>query len=242
MSMPNQNADRLEKFQSITTEVFALTLGLGAFSLAIIPRTSMLEVAQAIGAFAIAFFYIAMIWIIHSRFFEKYPLYDNIFLAFNFVILFLVAISPFLMQGFSVSPDFADPMSILYALDIMGIYVILGFLHQRYIWQNKKDNDLVIHLKQWTGLPCTFYSPPAENYLLLGNPDPVKPIEIWEVFGGRTIAMDDIDAEQRLWLVTAPDQIQDLQREQIQQISVDRSMLTENRIGGIDVCLYGRAN
>jgi uncharacterized membrane protein len=135
--MSNQNIDRLEKFKSITTEVFALTLGLGAFSLAIVPRTSMLEVAQAVGVFAIAFSYIVMIWIINSRFFENYPLYDNTFLALNFAILFLVAISPFLMQGFSMSSDFSDPVSILYALDIAGIFAILGFLHQRYIQQSK---------------------------------------------------------------------------------------------------------
>jgi uncharacterized membrane protein len=138
MKMSNQNADRLEKFKSITTEIFALTLGLGAFSLSIIPRTSIMEVAQAVGVFGIAFFYIAIIWIINSRFFEKYPLYDNTFLALNFVILFMVAISPFLMQAFSLSSDFADPMSILYALDIMGIFTILGVLHHRYILQNKE--------------------------------------------------------------------------------------------------------
>jgi uncharacterized membrane protein len=142
MNMSNQDADRLEKFKSITTEIFALTLGLGAFSLAIIPRTSIMEVAQAVGVFGIAFFYIAIIWIINFRFFEKYPLYDNTFLALNFVILFMVAISPFLMQGFSLSSDFADSMSILYALDIMGIFAILGVLHQRYILQNKE------HLKE----------------------------------------------------------------------------------------------
>ena len=142
MNMSNQNVDRLEKFKSITTEVFALTLGLGAFSLSIIPRTSILEVAQAVGVFGIAFFYIAIIWIINFRFFEKYPLYDNTFLAFNFLILFMVAISPFLMQGFSLSSDFGDKMSILYALDIMGIFVILGVLHHSYLLQNKE------HLKE----------------------------------------------------------------------------------------------
>jgi len=135
--MLNQNVSRLEKFKSITTEVFALTLGLGAFSLAIVPKTSIMEVAQAVGVFAIAFFYIVAIWIINSRFFENYRLYDNTFIALNFLILFLVAISPFLMQAFSMSSDFADPMSILYSLDIMGIFVILGVLHQRYIWQNR---------------------------------------------------------------------------------------------------------
>ena len=137
--MSNQNVDRLEKFKSITTEVFALTLGLGAFSLAIVPKTSIMEVAQAVGVFGIAFFYIVAIWIINSRFFENYRLYDNAFITLNFLILFLVAISPFLMQAFSLSSDFTDPMSILYALDIMGIFAILGVLHQRYIWQNR-DN------------------------------------------------------------------------------------------------------
>ena len=134
--MSNHNIERLEKFKSITTEVFALTLGLGAFSLSIIPRDSLMEVAQAVGFFGIAFFYIAIIWIINSRFFEMYPLYDNTFLGLNFVILFLVAISPFLMQGFSMSPDLTDSMSILYAFDIMGIFAILGVLHQRYFRKN----------------------------------------------------------------------------------------------------------
>ena len=140
--MSNQNVDRMEKFKSITTEVFALTLGLGAFSLAIVPKNSIMEVAQAVGVFAIAFAYIVIIWIVNSRFFENYPLYDNAFLALNFVILLLVAISPFLMQEFSMYSDFADSMSILYALDIMGIFAILGVLHQRYIWQNRD------HLKE----------------------------------------------------------------------------------------------
>ena len=134
--MSNPNVDRVEKFKSITTEVFALTLGLGAFSLAIVPRTSMIEVARAIALFAIAFAYIAIIWIVDSRFFENYRLYDNAFLALNFLILFLVAISPFLMQTFSMSSDFADPMSILYALDVMAIFALLGILHQRYLRQN----------------------------------------------------------------------------------------------------------
>ena len=137
MSKLRQNANRMEKFKSITTEIFALTLGLGAFSLSIIPRNNIMEVAQAVGVFAIAFFYIAAIWIINFRFFENYPLYDNTFLALNFVILFLVAISPFLMQGFSMAPDFSDQMSILFAVDIMTIFTILGVLHERYILQNK---------------------------------------------------------------------------------------------------------
>jgi Na+/H+ antiporter NhaD/arsenite permease-like protein len=41
------------------------------------------------------------------------------------------------MQAFSGSSDFVDPMSILYALDIMVIFALLGVLHQRYLQQNR---------------------------------------------------------------------------------------------------------
>jgi len=135
--MSNQNVNNIEKFKTITTEVFALTLGLGAFSLATIPRENLLDVVGAIGTFAMSFFYIVIIWMVHSRFFEDYPLHDEVFLGLNFVILFLVVISPFLSQSIFFSPGLRDEMSILLAVDMMGIYVILGILHQRYIWKNK---------------------------------------------------------------------------------------------------------
>ena len=136
--MSNKNLDHIEKFKTITTEVFALTLGLGAFSLSIIPRENLLDVVWAISAFSMSFFYIVIIWMVHSRFFENYPLHDEVFLGLNFVILFLVVISPFLSQAIFFSPELKNEMSILLAADMMGIYLILGILHQRYIWKNKE--------------------------------------------------------------------------------------------------------
>jgi uncharacterized membrane protein len=133
----SEKVDRLEKFKSITTEVFALTLGLGAFSLSSIPRMNLNDVVVAIGAFAIAFFYIAVIWMTHSRFFEDYPLYDEVFLMLNFVILFLVAISPYMVQIMFTSPELQNSTSILYSFDMVGVYMILGYFHQRYLQQNE---------------------------------------------------------------------------------------------------------
>ena len=135
--MSNQKMSHIEKFKTITTEVFALTLGLGAFSLSTIPRENLLDVVLAITTFAMSFFYIVIIWLIHSRFFDEYPLYDEVFLGLNFVILFLVVISPFLSQTIFFLPELRDEMSILLSVDMLGIYVILGILHQRYLWKNK---------------------------------------------------------------------------------------------------------
>ena len=135
--MSHQKVDHIEKFQTITTEVFALTLGLGAFSLSMIPRENLLDVIWAVATFAMSFFYIVIIWLVHSRFFDEYPLHDEMFLGLNFVILFLVVISPFLSQSIFFAPALREEMSLLLAVDMMGIYVILGILHQRYIWQNQ---------------------------------------------------------------------------------------------------------
>ena len=134
--MTQQRVDHIEKFKTITTEVFALTLGLGAFSLTTIPRENLFDVIGAIATFAMIFFYIIIIWLVNSRFFDEYPLRDEVFLGLNFVILFLVVISPFLSQSIFFLPGLTNEMSILLALDMMGIYVILGVLHQRYIWKN----------------------------------------------------------------------------------------------------------
>ena len=135
--MSREQSNRLEKFHTITTEVFALTLGLGAFSLSTIPRENLLDVLSAVATFAMSFFYIVIIWLVHSRFFDEYPLNDEVFLGLNFVILFLVVISPFLSQSIFYSPILREEMSLLLAVDMMGIYIILGILHQRYLGQNR---------------------------------------------------------------------------------------------------------
>jgi len=134
--MVHQKSSHIEKFETITTEVFALTLGLGAFSLSTIPRESLLDVVGAVATFAMIFFYIVIIWLVNSRFFDEYPLHDEVFLGLNFVVLFLVVISPFLSQSIFFLPGLKDEMSILLAVDMLCIYFILGALHQRYIWQN----------------------------------------------------------------------------------------------------------
>jgi uncharacterized membrane protein len=136
INVTQQRVGNIEKFKIITTEVFALTLGLGAFSLTTIPRENLFDVIGAIATFAMIFFYIIIIWLVNSRFFDEYPLHDEVFLGLNFVILFLVVISPFLSQSIFFLPGLTNEMSILLAMDMTGIYIILGVLHQRYIWKN----------------------------------------------------------------------------------------------------------
>jgi uncharacterized membrane protein len=144
-------------------------------------------------------------------------------------------------------PYLAIVTSVCVIVVFWGIYITPSATKEplreaaEYIWQNKESDDLVIHLTQWTALPFTCYSPPAENYLLLGNPYPLKPLDVWEMFG-RTIAVDSIAADQRLWLVVIPSQTRDFQREQLQQLGASRAILLEDRVGDIVIRLYERAD
>lgn len=79
--MTHQRVSHIEKFKTITTEVFALTLGLGAFSLTTIPRENLFDVIGVVATFAMIFFYIIIIWLVNSRFFDEYPLHDEVFLG-----------------------------------------------------------------------------------------------------------------------------------------------------------------
>ena len=117
-----------------------------------IPRESLLDILWAVATFAMSFFYIVIIWMVHSRFFDDYPLYDEVFLGLNFVMLFLVVISPFLSQSIFFAPALREEASLLLAVDMMGIYIILGILHQRarvFLWTFSYNNILyTIFLKE----------------------------------------------------------------------------------------------
>lgn len=171
----------------------------------------------------------------------------------------LIICTPFLtlLLAFALRRTHAkSPLPYLVAITGVCIVIVFGSIYAsptilegepmreaaEFVWQNKEGDDLVIHLTQWTGLPFMAYSPPAENYLLLGNPHTLKPLDVWEIFGGRTNALESIGADRRLWVVVVPNQIGGFQQEQLRLIAATRPLLLEESIREITVHLYGEVN
>lgn len=112
------------------------------------------------------------------------------------------------------------------------------------VWQNKEQGDLVVHTSQWTAIPFIVYAQPEENYLLSEPFQPIIPFDRWEAMGGRTLNINRIPSDQRLWLVIAPEQAPGSQIEQVQQqLGKDRSRLQNDTPGGsIVLQLYDRVD
>lgn len=109
----------------------------------------------------------------------------------------------------------------------------------QFIEQARTSDDRLIHVSLWTALPFTFYSEPAANHVLAGDPQPLKPADVWHAFGGRTIAPGAIPAGERVWLVLSPLQMPESQMQQVEEMNRHRRVLSEERIDGLTLRLYG---
>jgi hypothetical protein len=96
----------------------------------------------------------------------------------------------------------------------------------------------VIHTSVGSFLPFLFYDPPDEHYLLGGEPNPRKPAETYELFGGRITTLETADTYQRVWLVVALDHSVDYQRAQIRWFDENFLLVEDRRVGAIVVRLY----
>lgn len=101
-----------------------------------------------------------------------------------------------------------------------------------------EPNDMVVHTSVGSFMPFLFYQPPAEHYLLWGDPDARKSAKTFELFGGRIITRDNIAGHGRLWLVVELDHSIDYQRDQVSWFDERFSLIDEMEIGGIFVRLY----
>jgi hypothetical protein len=82
----------------------------------------------------------------------------------------------------------------------------------------------------------------AAHGLLLGDPDPRKPREVYEAFGGVLWSREEaLAAGERLWLVVALEHSLDWQLEQVGWFDSRLERLREEEVGGIQIYLIRQA-
>jgi uncharacterized membrane protein len=102
-----------------------------------------------------------------------------------------------------------------------------------------ETGDMVLHTSVGSFLPFLFYRPPAEHFLLGGEPHPRKPAETYELFGGRVTSLEAAQDYRRVWLVVALDHSTEYQTEQVAWFDNHFLLVEDWNIGGIIVRLYG---
>lgn len=108
-----------------------------------------------------------------------------------------------------------------------------------YVADKRQENDLVLHTSDGSYIPALRYVDFNNHTLLAGDPDPRKPMHVYEILGGRVIDGDlkSVEAD-RMWLIVALEHSLKWQEEQATIFGRRYKLLDEENIGGIGIFLY----
>ncbi len=120
------------RIETLSDLVFGLALSLGAFVLISRPPQSTEDLYTGLVIFGFSFLILVNVWHNYSSIMSVLPIATRGLLVLNLVLLFVVAVEPYLLNviAFSQVGDVAESASVLYALDIAAMNVILAaFMH-----------------------------------------------------------------------------------------------------------------
>jgi len=114
------------RIESLSDLIFGLALSLGSLILVNnIPKTQG-ELVVDIAQFSFSFFILIVIWSIYTRIAGYIRTESDTLLILNFVLLFLVAIEPFLYYVLVTGNSYEDFASSVYGLSVGLMYFVLA--------------------------------------------------------------------------------------------------------------------
>jgi uncharacterized membrane protein len=118
---------RKSRIESLSDLIFGLALSIGALTLIGAPPSNLGQLLQSILFYAFSFLILISVWYSYTRTMSQLHVETTIIVDLNILLLFLVSIEPFLFNQL-ISSSLGEPVSILYALDLGGLFVIQAFL------------------------------------------------------------------------------------------------------------------
>lgn len=127
------------RIETLADLIFGLSLSIGSIALIASPATSPDQINGHIVAFAFTFLILITCWIIYTTFMSVLPVETPSFTFINVVLLLLVALVPYLLNGVEITDPsltavqasaIRDYASTLFALDLASILAVLAvFAH-----------------------------------------------------------------------------------------------------------------
>jgi hypothetical protein len=112
-----------------------------------------------------------------------------------------------------------------------------------FVAQQRQPGDAVLHTSDGSYFPALRYVDFAAHGLLAGDPDPRKPIPVYEAVGGEVWSLEEARTKgTRLWLVVALEHSADWQVEQANYFDQRFQLLQRYDFDEINVLLYDLEN
>lgn len=110
--------------------------------------------------------------------------------------------------------------------------------------------DRILHTSDGSYLPALRYTPQLNQGMLAGDPDPRKPVAVYEALGGEVWSLEEVaqppnacaepGQSGRLWLIVALEHSIEWQQSQVEAITTKWPVLEETDIGGIRIYQLGQ--
>jgi uncharacterized membrane protein len=128
------------RIQSLSNLIFGLALSIGALTLIGQQASDFQHILISLGYYAFSFLILINVWRIYSNTMDLLPVETAGLVDLNIVLLFLVSIEPFLFNQILGSSTLAvaENVSVLYALDLAGLFLIMAFFTHSLVDEEKK--------------------------------------------------------------------------------------------------------
>jgi uncharacterized membrane protein len=153
MTSPTHPKPRIE---SLSDLIFGLALSVGTISLIAKAPKHPADIISDVVQFGFSFIILISVWFRYTSVMSVLPVEDRTTMILNTIMLFLVAIEPYLFYlntTFDLSQDLVllDTASILYALDMAGLMAILAlFTHQLTIEEKQLIPQTLLRMYRTT--------------------------------------------------------------------------------------------
>ncbi|MGA2767809.1 MAG: TMEM175 family protein [Candidatus Bathyarchaeia archaeon] len=128
------------RIQSLSDLIFGLALSIGALTLIGQQASDFQNLLISLFYYGFSFLILINVWRLYTHTMDLLPVETAGLVDLNIVLLFLVSIEPFLFNQIlgSSTSAFAENVSVLYAIDLAGLFLILAFFTHSLADEDKK--------------------------------------------------------------------------------------------------------
>jgi uncharacterized membrane protein len=134
VSIDDIKSEPMPRIEALSDEIFSLALSIGSKIFVLRPPMNSSQILGDLIEFGLSFSILVTVWLHYTSIMSVHPMETTRERLLNIVLLFFVAIEPYLLYQISLfdhgSPDpLLDYSSSLFAIDMGSMLALLGYLH-----------------------------------------------------------------------------------------------------------------
>lgn len=133
------------RIETLSDLIFGLALSIGALTLIGNAPSSFGNLLSSLGYYAFSFLILISVWYGYTRIMSNVHIETRREVELNILLLFLVSIEPFLFNELNSANLPTEYVSVLYALDLGGLFSIQALLANSILADKKRPQHVLRH-------------------------------------------------------------------------------------------------